>query len=247
MEESQEDNNNQIIDVKKTDEEEILREIDEMPLPLVNVQRTYVLAITPVNFFAMGISIFLFSCPMMKWINFNLPSIATPQMFGGYCLLILGIYDWYQRNTFLFLIDYLFGLTNISFFYTGELGQYWTVRENGDINYLESPYFNTVRINKSYLLGTFFTLILVSLLICLVAIYKKGILYLINLGLVALACIFMMIWQYNHKAGDNHGWAETTSGYILLFTSLSFWVTGIFKLVNEVNRKKVIQFDMPDI
>lgn len=213
-----------------------LKEIDEIKLPMINIRRTADFPMNPLNFLSIGISLFMFSCSMMEWCKFSSPIFAVAETFGGSYLLILGIYDWYQGKSFLFFIDYLFGLTHLSIFYSVDLSKY-------EIKAL----FIDGKFITTSLLGTFFVVFLITVLICIFTIIRKGIIYIINLGLVALSCVFMIVWQFNQKEERKNRWKETTAGYILFITSISFWFTGLSKIINDTFHLKIIPFLEPTL
>lgn len=212
------------------------KEIDYMRLPIVNIRRTSNLAVAPVNLLGMSMGIFMFSCAMMKWIDFRSPVLATALIFGGICEYIMGIYDWYQGKTVLSFNDFLFGFIHLVIYYSVALAK----------NGIQKP-FSYQGNNRTSLIGTFFTLLMVCFLILIVAVIKKGVLYIVNYGILILAMIFMMVWQYNKNAGEDHGWAEVTSGYILFFASLTIFITGTSRFINEIFQNDIIRVVNPPL
>ena len=45
-------------------------------------------------------------------------------MFGGICQYLIGFYDWYQGKTMVSLVDFIFGLLHLAYFFTADLGKY---------------------------------------------------------------------------------------------------------------------------
>ena len=217
--------------------ENAFREIDSIRFPIINVRRTSNLAVAPVNTFGLAMGLFMLSLPLTKWCDFRSPTLATALMFGGLCEYIIGIYDWYQGKTILCFIDFIFGLLHLLIYYSFRLCEY-------EITTVSEEF-------ESYLIGTFFTLYLVILLTLIVACKGKGIFHLVNLGLLILADIFIIVWQYRHgyenfqsKHKEN---IKKTAGYFLFFASLSIWFTGVGKLVNDIFQKDIIPMIKPDL
>ena len=214
--------------------ENAFREIDSIRFPIINVRRTSNLAVAPVNTFGMAMGLFMLSLPLTEWCDFRSPTLATALMFGGLCEYIIGIYDWYQGKTVLCFIDFIFGLLHLLIYYSFRLCEYEITPVSTDF--------------QSYLIGTFFTLYLVILLTLIVACKGKGIFHLVNLGLLVLADIFIIVWQYRNDNSNKHiERIKQTAGYFLFFASLSIWFTGVGKLVNDIFQKDIIPMIKPDL
>ena len=106
------------------DQEQYLLELDKMALPQVNYHQLVNFGYSSVNFFALGMGLFMFAAPMMGWIGYESPTLGTAFMFGGICQYLIGFYDWYQGRTILSVIDFIFGLLHLVYFYTADLGKY---------------------------------------------------------------------------------------------------------------------------
>ena len=213
--------------------ENAFREIDSIRFPIINVRRTSNLAVAPVNTFGMAMGLFMLSLPLTEWCDFRSPTLATALMFGGLCEYIIGIYDWYQGKTVLCFIDFIFGLLHLLIYYSFRLCEYEIAPVKEDF--------------KSSLNGTFFTLYLVVLLALIIACKGKGILHLVNLGLLILTDIFIMAWQYMHRDNKHLDRIKQTAGYFLFLSSLSIWFTGVGKLINDIFQRDVIPMIKPDL
>ena len=214
-----------------------MREIDAIRFPIFNIRRTSNLAVAPVNTFGMAMGLFMLSLPLMNWCEFRSPILATALMFGGLCEYIIGIYDWYQGKTILCFLDFIFGLLHLLIYYSFRLCEYDITRVKEDF--------------ESYLYGTFFTLYLVVLLALVLACKSKGIIHMAYLGLLIIADIFVMVWQYrytNNKNENKHkDRIKKVAGYFLFFASLLLWYTGVGKLMNEIFEKDIIPLIKPDL
>jgi succinate-acetate transporter protein len=214
--------------------ENAFREIDSIRFPIINVRRTSNLAVAPVNTFGMAMGLFMLSLPLTEWCDFRSPTLATALMFGGLCEYIIGIYDWYQGKTVLCFIDFIFGLLHLLIYYSFRLCEYEITPVKEDF--------------KSSLNGTFFTLYLVALLALIIACKGKGILHLVNLGLLILTDIFIMVWQFLlREKKDAVSRIKQTAGYLLFLSSISIWFTGVGKLINDIFQRDVIPMIKPDL
>lgn len=219
--------------------EKAYNEIDQMRMPLINIRRTSNLAVTPLNFFAMGAGIFMFACPMMRWCDLKSPTLSMALAFGGVCNYILGILDWYQGRTLLSFNDFFFAFIHLAFYKSFSLTIYG----------ITSPWYDDG--SKHYnanSVGTFFALALFSFIILIICSLKKGIIYIINYVLLALGTIFIMVWQYNTKAAlSKKHWAQKTGGYFLFFSSLCCFFIGLGKLLNEAFQNDILPVVEPSI
>lgn len=214
--------------------ENVSREINSIRFPMINIRRTSNLAVAPVNTFGLAMGLFMLSLPLTGWCDFRSPSLAIALMFGGLCEYIIGIYDWYQGKTVLCFIDFIFGLLHLLIYYSFRLCEY-------DITRVPETFSN-------YLIGTFFTLYLVILLALTVACKGKGIIHLVNFGLLILSDIFVMVWQYRYDDSSKHIIrVKKTAGYFLFLASLSIWFTGVGKLINEIFEKDLVPLIKPDL
>lgn len=214
--------------------ENVSREKNSIRFPMINIRRTSNLAVAPVNTFGLAMGLFMLSLPLTGWCDFRSPSLAIALMFGGLCEYIIGIYDWYQGKTVLCFIDFIFGLLHLLIYYSFRLCEY-------DITRVPETFSN-------YLIGTFFTLYLVILLALIVACKGKGIIHLVNFGLLILSDIFVMVWQYRYDDSSKHIIrVKKTAGYFLFLASLSIWFTGVGKLINEIFEKDLVPLIKPDL
>jgi len=216
--------------------ENAMREIDNIRFPIINIRRTSNLAVAPVNTFALAMGLFMLSLPLTGWCDFRSPTLATALVFGGLCEYIIGIYDWYQGKTVLCFIDFIFGLLHLLIYYSFRLCEYELTRVSEKF--------------ESYLIGTFFTLYLVILLGLILACKDKGLIHLVNLGLLIVADVLVITWQYCHKKYPDWGRLKRTkkaAGYFLFFSSLSIWFTGVGKLINDIFQKELIPTIQPDL
>ena len=196
------------------DQTSYLNEIDKLPLPTINYREQPHLAISVVNFFAMAMGLYMMATPMMGWINYESPSLGTAYMFGGFCEYLIGFYDFYQGRTMLSFIDFIFGLLHLLFYYTADLGKYsiWVPNEY-----------------HTYMQGVFYCLWLALLLVIMISLKDKGCIHLIYMFLLALACIFLIVWEFSKRT-----WARKLTGYIIFIASILIWYAGIARLLTNI-------------
>ena len=196
------------------DQAAYLLELDKLRLPMVNYHQTVNFGLSVVNFFALAMGLFMMAVPMMGWIDYESPSLGTAFMFGGICEYLIGFYDWYQGRTMLSFIDFMYGLLHLVFYYTADLGKYsiWVPTE----------YY-------TYMQGVFYVLWLIILLFVILSTKTRGCIYTINMLLLALATIFVIIWEFSKRT-----WARKAAGYILFFASILLWYTGLGRLFKNV-------------
>ena len=214
------------------------REIEKISFPIINIRRTSNLAVAPVNTFGMAMGLFMLSLPLMGWCELRSPTLATALVFGGLCEYIIGIYDWYQGKTLLCFLDFIFGLFHLLFYYSFRLCEYEITRVNEEF--------------RSNMIGTFFVLYLVILLALVLACKSKGLIHLINLILLILANVFVIVWEYrkwekvNNEKRDGPK-IKNTAGYFMFFASITIWLTGVGKFINDIFQNELIPMIKPDL
>ena len=196
------------------DQEQYLLELDKMALPQVNYHQLVNFGLSSVNFFALAMGLFMLSAPMMGWIGYETPTLGTALMFGGICLYLIGFYDWYQGKTILSVIDFLFGLLHLVYYYTAEIGKYHI--------WVPTQYY-------TYMQGVFYCLWFAILLFLIISLRGKGCMYLVFMFLLALASVFMIIWEFSQTK-----WPRKAAGYIMLVASVFIWYTGLARLMSSI-------------
>ncbi len=205
---------------------------DNFPLPIINIKKISHSFISPINTFALAISLFMLSLPLLGWSDFRSPILSTSLLIGGICEYIMGIFNWYQGKTIIYFINFIFGLMNLLIYYSYEFAKYEIiVNENFE----------------SYLIGTFFVIYLVILLSLFYICKKKALIYKMNLGILIVSDIFIIAWQYISK---NESWykkkdIKKVTGYFLFFASLTIWFNGIGNLWNEIFRSEFVPMMKP--
>ena len=207
------------------DQEQYLLELDKMALPQVNYHQMVNFGYSSVNFFALAMGLFMFAAPMMGWIGYESPTLGTAFMFGGICQYLIGFYDWYQGRTILSVIDFIFGLLHLVYFYTADLGKYGI--------WVPYDYY-------TYMQGVFYSLWFAILLFIIISLKGRGCMYLCYMFLLALASVFMIIWEFSQRT-----WPRKVAGYILLVASVFIWYTGLGRLMSSIYHCDKAPFIVP--
>ena len=210
-------------------------DINNIRFPLINIRRTSNLAVAPINTFALAIGLFMISTPLMKWCEFTSPTLGVTLACGGVCLYIMGIYNWYQNKAILCFIDFSFSFMFFLICY------FFHFTLNGTA--VDGKMF------ENYMIGTFFVLYLVALAALAFACKNKGLIHLIYLGLLILADIFVIIWEYRYRRSKESikKRLRKSAGYFLFFASLALWYSGVARFINEIFQKEMIPLISPDL
>ena len=174
------------------------------------------------NFFALAMGLFMVSAPMMGWIDYESPTLGTAYMFGGFCQYLIGFYDFYSGRTLISFMDFIFALLHFTFYYTADLGKY-------DI---AIPYEYI-----TYMQGVFYCLWLALLVVLVLGFKNQGIMHRIYVFLLALGCIFLIVWEFSGKT-----WSRKTAGYIIFVASILIWYTGLARLIFNVYHVDCLPF-----
>jgi len=196
------------------DQEAYLLELDKLAYPRVNYRQEINYGLSTVNFFALAMGLYMFSAPMMGWIDYESPTLGTALMFGGICQYLVGFYDWYKGNTMLSFIDFIFGILHLVYYYVADLGKYSI--------WVPTKYY-------TYMQGVFYCLWFAILLVVLFSLRGRGCMYLFYIFLLALATVFIIIWEFSKRT-----WPREGAGYILFIASIFIWYTGLARLLNSV-------------
>ena len=200
-------------------------ELDSLRFPVFNYKRHPNCATTPVNLFAMAFGIYMIAAPMMGWIDYNSPTLGSILCFGGICEYLVGFYNWYEGRPIQSFIDFIFGLLHLTIYFTSELGKYS----------IPVPY-----VYHTYMQGTFYCIWLALILVLIITMSQRGIMYIFNFILLFLGFLFAMIWHFSGKS-----WSRKLSGYLLFFSALLIFLTGICHFMNGILRRPVANCVVP--
>ena len=151
---------------------------------------------------------------MMGWIDYESPTLGTALMFGGICQYLIGFYDWYQGRTMLSFIDFIYGILHLVYYYVADLGKYSIWVPNNYYTYMQ---------------GVFYCVWFAILLFVIISLRGRGCIYIINMFLLALATVFMIIWEFSKKT-----WPRKAAGYIYFIASIFIWYAGVGRLMSSI-------------
>lgn len=195
-------------------QDEGIIELERLKFPTVNYVQKSALAAPPLNIFAIALSLFMLSAPMMKWINYESPTLGTLVGIGGVVLYIAGFYDWYQNKTMASFMDFVFSLLHLTIYFTAYFSKYG-IPVSHDYH--------------SYLQGTFYGIYLAGVLFFIIGIKDKGALHLLSFTLYAVGLVLLILWEFSKRSTF-----RTISGYFIFVGSCFFWICGLGKLLSRV-------------
>ncbi len=193
------------------DQENYLLELDKLTLPTVHYHQNVNFGLSTANFFGLAMGLFMMSAPMMDWIDYESPSLSTAYFYGGICEYLIGFYDWYQGRTMISFIDFMYGLLHLVYFFTADLGKYSI--------WVPTQYY-------TYMQGVFYCLWFAIMLFVLLSLRGRGCIYLCYIFLLALACVFLIIWEFSKRT-----WPRKTAGYIIFVAAILIWYAGLGRLM----------------
>ena len=203
-------------------------EIEEKPI--FHIKKVSNLSDSIVNYFAIGISLFIFSAYNLKWFELdnNEYFSAGYFLFSGCSLYIIGILNWYEGKGLLLLFDFIFSFFFFSMFLKSQ------DLKNICIEYNEKPQDsenNPIDCNEesNKLFGIFYILVFSFLfIIAISSLGKKGILFSINYFLLFLGFLLSFIYQFCIK-----NWVQKFYSYIFIIDACYLWILGTLKLINN--------------
>ena len=211
--------NNQDQDNTKSPEEKV----NKNGIPKLIVRKISTLSDSIINYFAIGICLFLQSAYNLNWFDLedNKIKIYIIFIFAAAVLYTIGIFNWYEGKELLFLFDFI-----LSFYF---LTIYFKEEYKGKI----SEKFNTNIISDSdnnKLQAIFYILIFCLFFIIGFSAFKKGIIYIVNYFILFVGFVFLFIDFYWNK---NHTWIAKVHYYIFIVSGVLMWIIGILKIINQ--------------
>ena len=211
--------NNQDQDNTKSPEEKV----NKNGIPKLIVRKISTLSDSIINYFAIGICLFLQSAYNLNWFDLedNKIKIYIIFIFAAVVLYTIGIFNWYEGKELLFLFDFI-----LSFYF---LTIYFKEEYKGKI----SEKFNTNIISDSdnnKLQAIFYILIFCLFFIIGFSAFKKGIIYIVNYFILFVGFVFLFIDFYWNK---NHTWITKVHYYIFIVSGVLMWIIGILKIINQ--------------
>ena len=211
--------NNQDQDNTKSPEEKV----NKNGIPKLIVRKISTLSDSIINYFVIGICLFLQSAYNLNWFDMedNEIKIYIIFIFASAVLYAIGVFNWYEGKELLFLFDFI-----LSFYF---LTIYFKEEYKGKI----SEKFNTNIISDSdnnKLQAIFYILIFCLFFIIGFSAFKKGIIYIVNYFILFVGFVFLFIDFYWNK---NHTWITKVHYYIFIVSGVLMWIIGILKIINQ--------------
>ena len=207
--------------------EEKLPKISE---PLIYIRQISFLSESIINYFSIGICLFIYGCHGLKWFNAN--NEKYKNFFIGYFLIsgislyFMGIINWYEGRELIFIIDFIFSFLFIALY----------LKYQQIFGYISD--FST---NNDKLEGIFYILLFCFLLIIGISSKDNGIAFIVNCGTLFVSFVFLFVYKFS----KNNKIAQIDY-YFFLVSGVLFWVTGIFKLLANLMNYSTIFFELYD-
>ena len=197
--------------------------VNKNGIPKLIVRKISTLSDSIINYFAIGICLFLQSAYNLNWFDMedNKIKIYIIFIFAAVVLYTIGIFNWYEGKELLFLFDFI-----LSFYF---LTIYFKEEYKGKI----SEKFNTNIISdndNNKLQAIFYILIFCLFFIIGFSAFKKGIIYIVNYFILFVGFVFLFIDFYWNK---NHTWITKVHYYIFIVSGVLMWIIGILKIINQ--------------
>jgi len=197
--------------------------VNKNGMPKLVVRKISTLSDSIINYFVIGICLFLQSAYNLNWFDMedNKIKIYIIFIFAAVVLYTIGIFNWYEGKELLFLFDFI-----LSFYF---LTIYFKEEYKGKI----SEKFNTNIISDSdnnKLQAIFYILIFCLFFIIGFSAFKKGIIYIVNYFILFVGFVFLFIDFYWNK---NHTWIAKVHYYIFIVSGVLMWIIGILKIINQ--------------
>ena len=210
-------NNNQDINIfaeEKTKKKEI---------PRMNIRKISTLSDSIINYFAIGVCLFLYSAYNLGWFHLkeNNVFIFTYFIFAAGILYIIGIMNWYEGKELLFLFDFI-----LSFYF---LVLYFKEGYYGELLIDMSPDIMKENDNNK-LHGIFYILIFCLFFVLGLSSFKKGIIFIINYFVLFVGFVILFADYFLNK---KYKWIEKVHCYIFIVSGALMWIIGILKFINQ--------------
>ena len=206
-------------DYTKPPEEKVIKN----EIPKMNIRKISTLSDSIINYFSIGICLFLNSAYNLKWFKLhdNEKFSFAFFIFAAGVLYIIGIFNWYEGKEILFLFDFILSFYFLTIYFKEE--NYIKISEKLNIDIFDK--------NENYKLqGIFYILIFCLFFIMGFSAFKKGIIYIVNYFILFVGFVFLFIDFYWEK---KHNWIDDVHYYIFLVSGALMWIIGILKIVNQ--------------
>ena len=217
-------NNNQNINLQELKLKKLIN-------PRINIKKISNLSDSIINYFCIGVCLFLHSAHDLKWFDLSEGNdskyIFIYFIFAAVILYIIGIMNWYEGKELLFLFDFVFSFYFLAFFFKENNKIISLDKMNKDIIYKKEEYNKEDNIK---LIAMFYIIICAFFLVLGISSFKKGLVYIINYFILFVGFGFLFFdYYYEHE----HNWLKKTRCYIFIVSGAIMWIIGILKFINN--------------
>ena len=199
--------------------EKLYSTLEKIQSHVFHVRNVNQLSDSILNYFTMAVGLFIYGIIHADIIvNDNSKQLLYFYIvFAGFAQIGLGIYDWFKGKTLTLLVNFLFGLLFISWFFKF---YYILNPQGGDVN--EDEIYEGALYILWFALSAFL----------IVAVKNKGILYSLDYLVIAVSFVFLFVDKY-----ANQKWLKKAYGYSFLVSGCLFWITGLLRFINSTLAK----------
>ena len=232
---SEENNNINNDEIKKDEDKDKEIPIKKYEYPKMNVNKLSNLSDSIINYFVIGLCLFLNSAYNLNWFKFKEKNIEdflfTYFLFAAIVLYIIGFMNWYEGKELLFLFDFI-----LSFYFLVIYFQKGHFKNITDEFSQDIIYKNNGEDENRKLQGIFYIIIFCFFLILASSSFKKGIIYIINYAFLFVGFVFLFCDKF---FGDKNGWLDDAHNYIFIVCGALMWIIGVMKFINQAFLTKV--------
>ena len=211
--------NNQDQDNTKSQEEKV----NKNGIPKLIVRKISTLSDSIINYFVIGICLFLQSAYNLNWFDMedNEIKIYIIFIFAAAVLYAIGVFNWYEGKELLFLFDFILSFYFLTIYFKEEY------KEKISEKFSSKLISNT---DNNKLQAIFYVLIFCLFFIIGFSAFKKGIIYIVNYFILFVGFVFLFIDFYWNK---KHSWITKVHYYIFIISGVLMWIIGILKIINQ--------------
>ena len=192
-------------------------------IPKMNIRKISTLSDSIINYFSIGICLFLNSAYNLTWFKLreNEKFSFAFFIFAAGVLYVIGIFNWYEGKEILFLFDFILSFYFLTIYFKEE--NYFKILEKFNDDIIDN-------VDNYKLQGIFYILIFCLFFIIGFSAFKKGIIYIVNYFILFVGFVFLFIDFYWEKKDS---WIDDVHSYIFLVSGALMWIIGILKIVNQ--------------
>ena len=199
--------------------------------PLIQINQISFLSESIINYCTLGICFFIYGCYGLEW--FKITEEENKSFYIGYFLIagiiiyIIGLFNWYEGKELIFLIDFIFSFLFISLYLKnknlGNISDYLGQYDNDKIN------------------SIFYIILFCFIFVIGISSKEKGIIYIINNAVLFITYVFLFAYEFYKK-----DIFKKIDSYMFIVCGALFWITGIFKFINNLMNNSIIIFEPSD-